>query len=292
MRRLFACSISLAAISAFAQPPATVSFEVSTVRRVLPIPGSPGRRVTGGPGTDDPTHFTYLGAMVSLLQAAFGIKDDQLENPPDWTRETRFQIEARVPPGATKEQLQLMLQNLLRERFGFAFHMGKKQVDVFAISVAKSGPKLKPAAPPNGPPPDHPERELATKLDKDGFPELPAGYTASARTGCAVCTGAIRMTFRKSSPADLAVALGRGALRIYDETGLTGPYDFTLEYDPESFIALIDSPFARTLDNPAPGNASDIFTAFEKQLGLKFEKRKALVDSVFIDHLNREPSAD
>jgi uncharacterized protein (TIGR03435 family) len=100
------------------------------------------------------------------------------------------------------------------------------------------------------------------------------------------------MTFRKSSPADLAMALGRGAIPISDQTGLTGPFDFTLEYDPESFIALLPSAPALRGEPPAGSNAPDIFVALEKQLGLKLQKEKLQIDVLRIDHLDRVPKPD
>ena len=99
------------------------------------------------------------------------------------------------------------------------------------------------------------------------------------------------MTFRNAAPSILVTALGRGAIEISDRTGLSGPYDFTLEYDPESLIPLVEQESTIHLTE-IPGyqpNAPDIFTALEKQLGLKLEKGKALVDVVVIDHLDRGP---
>jgi uncharacterized protein (TIGR03435 family) len=91
---------------------------------------------------------------------------------------------------------------------------------------------------------------------------------------------------RMSSPADLAVALGRGVIPMVDETGLTGKYDFKLEFSSESLISLIAPGHCREATDAAP----EIFTALERQLGLKLEKRKAQLDVVVIDHLDRQPT--
>jgi uncharacterized protein (TIGR03435 family) len=243
------------------------------------------RSIRGGPGTDDPTRFIYLGFMFSILQSAFGVRDNQFENRPDWTRDEKFEIEAKVPPGATGTQVQEMLQNLLRDRFHLAYHWTKKEIDSYSLVVAKGGPKMKAAAPASGPAPVPPKAGPlpAPVLDQDGFPRLPEGYQGNQQSSK---NGVMRMTFRSASPADLVARLSRGVFPLVDKTGLTGPYDFTLEYDVESFVALLGaSPIDRESD-PAP----DIFTALEKQLGLKMEKGKTQIDVVVIDHLDRRPA--
>lgn len=290
MKRPAFCLIALISSLTFGQSTSHPAFEVAAIRRVLPIPGSAaGFRTTGGPGTDDPTHFVCRGSMWAILQATFGVKSDRFEQLPDWTRERRFEIEAKVPAGATKNDLQEMLQDVLKDRFGLAFHMSKKEIDAYTLVVAKGGPKLRPAAPAAGPPPEHLGEQGRFQTDDNGFPALPPGYSISARTGSTTTTGAIRMTFRNATPAALVTAIGRGTIEISDKTGLSGPYDFTLEYDPESVIPLIQSTLhLPDLPEYRP-DAPDIFTALEKQLGLRLEKGKALVDVVVIDHLDREP---
>lgn len=288
MRRTIACFIAFGACAVFGQSPSSPPFEVASVRTVLP--GGTGRRVTGGPGTDDPTRFDCLGSMWAILQIAFGVKDDRFEHLPEWARQRKFEIEAKLPLGTSKEQLQQMLQNLLRERFGLAFHMTKHEIDAYTLVVAKGGLKLKPAAPPNGPLPDDVDAHYARAVDQNGFPKLAPGYSAWARTGATTTTGAIRITVKKSSPAVLVAAIGRGVVEISDKTGLTGPYDFTLEYDPESVIALVQSDIRLPAISPERSNAPDIFSALEKQLGLKLETGKAQVDVVAIDHLDEVPT--
>jgi uncharacterized protein (TIGR03435 family) len=264
------------------QPPLT--FEVAAVRRALSL--GAGKRIAGGPGTGDPTRFTYLGFMFAILQSAFGVKDNQFENRPEWTYEEKFEIEAKVPPGATAEQVQEMLQNLLRERFHLAYHWTKKEIDTYTLVVAKGGPKLKAAAAPAGPAAPAligPQSSAPYGLNGDGFPRLPEAYQGAAQSSK---DGVMRMTFRMASPADLVARLSRGVLPLVDATGLKGPYDFTLEYDVESFVALLGATPIDRPDNAAP----DIFTALERQLGLKMEKGRTQIDVVVIDHIDRQPT--
>jgi uncharacterized protein (TIGR03435 family) len=264
------------------QPP--LRFEVATVKTASG-PG-PGRRVAGGPGTSDPTRFTYLGFMSAILRSALGVKFNQFAGIPKWAGQEKFNIEARVPPGATAEQVQEMLLNLLKDRFHLAYHWTKKEIDTYTLVVAKGGPKLKAAAPASGPAPAAligPRSSAPYGLDREGFPRLPEGYQGSAESSA---DGVVRMTFRMASPADLAARLNRGVFPLVDATGLTGSYDFTLEYDLESFAALLSAAPVERPSDPTP----DIFTALEKQLGLKMEKGKTQIDVATIDHIDKTPT--
>ena len=94
---------------------------------------------------------------------------------PDWLGTERFDIVAKVPPGATKEQVRIMWQNLLAKRWDLSLHHGSKVFEVDELVSAKGGPKLKTTdLDPSGPeaqPPDAPPAS-PPKLDKNGFPEL------------------------------------------------------------------------------------------------------------------------
>lgn len=251
----------------------------------------------GGPGTDDPTHFVDRNFLSQILATALGIKNNQFVDRPEWLGQERFEIVANVPPGATMEQFQEMLRNLLKDRFHLAYHWTKKEVDLYRLVVAKGGSKLKPPAPATGPNREIPPgRSNTPLLDQDGFPQLPAGYKAEAESSK---DGTMRMTFRMSSPADFVGRLSRGVVNIVDETGLTGPFDFKLEYDVESYIlAVMDPAVIARADARAGGppkysgtySAPDFRAALERQLGLRMEKAKEQIDAVVIDNLDRQPA--
>jgi uncharacterized protein (TIGR03435 family) len=274
-----------AAVVAAAQAPLT--FEVASVRaadRQAPRRGMrAGGEITGGPGTADPERMSYEWCFMStILQNLFGVNLDRMSNRPDWIGMDRFDIVAKVPPGTTKEQSVEMMKNLLKERFHFAFHLEQKDFDAYDLVVAKGGPKLKEAAPVDGPLPPAPAVGTpapAPVLDQDGFPVLPAGRRAAQGVTRDSVT---RLTFRMSSPAQLGGMLGLrlAGARIADKTGLTGPYDFKLEFS-TGVLNVDGNPGA-----PAP----DVFTALEKQLGLKLEKTKIQLDVLTIDHIDRRPT--
>ena len=138
-------------------------FEAATIKQPPPPDGN--RMfigINGGPGTADPGRINYENVSLKmLLMKAYGVQDYQISGP-DWLNSERFNIVAKLPDGATKEQFMAMLQNLLSERFKLAVHREKKDLPGYALLVAKNGPKFKASvpdsagdapAPPAGPPP-------------------------------------------------------------------------------------------------------------------------------------------
>src|ERR1035438_4799324 len=175
--------------TAFGQAAAeSPTFEVASVKPAEPQPPGQMRiRMSGGPGTADPGQLTYTNvALKDVLMNAYGVKGDQI-NGPKWLDSERFDIAAKIPEGATKEQFKLMLQNLLAERFKLTLHHETKELPMYALVVGKGGSKLKEsvdedAATPQGaaaPPPPPPGRDEAgpvrLKMDADGMPKPPSG---------------------------------------------------------------------------------------------------------------------
>ncbi len=187
-----------------------------------------------------------------------------------------------------------MLLNLLKDRFHLTYHREKKDFDLYTPVVAKGGLKLKDAELPNGPPPEAPQpgtRAVAAPVDRDGFPQLPAGRAAAQGVGR---NGVMRVTFRMSTPQSLLNMLQFALMpsRTVDKTGLTGKYDFKLAYSQ----AGLPGPMGRSLSAAPPGDADlsdsapDLFTAIEKQLGLKLEKSKTQLDMIVVDHMDKQPT--
>jgi uncharacterized protein (TIGR03435 family) len=125
------------------------SFEVTSVKVAeQPKPDAQGRLFVvrgcrGGPGTTDPGTLTCNNTpLKSLLVRTYDLKNYQVEGPA-WLDTDGFDIVAKVPAGTTKEQFNLMLQSLLAERFKVTVHRETKTLPVYALTVAKGGPKLK-----------------------------------------------------------------------------------------------------------------------------------------------------
>jgi uncharacterized protein (TIGR03435 family) len=228
------------------------TFEVASIRPAAPLQMQAGGGMmvkvgsSGGPGTKDPIRATYrYQSLSALFIEAYDIRRNQLTGPAFLDTE-RFDITAKVPKGATKEEYKVMLQNLLTERFKVTLHHEKKETPVYELVVAKNGPKLKESKEepkgeqPDVNPEDLPEVKLDVlkgglggpgpgapfKRDKDGFPILPPGSTSNL-----MMNGRVMMGFSKGTMRDLATTLsGRLGRPVTDATGLNGKYDFTLSF--------------------------------------------------------------
>jgi uncharacterized protein (TIGR03435 family) len=203
-----------------------------------------------------------------LLTEAFQADEGQVLGEPDWARTMTWDIDAKVTGDDVPElkamsfdQRRSMVRQVLEERFGLKVHHETRDLPVYALVVAKGGPKLTAAKPD----PDHPM-----------MPGSPGRLMFNGR----------RLEGGSSNMQFLAVVLARPAGRkVIDKTGLTGRYDFVLTWgeDEGGVPAPAGGPVAA--GDPAAGES--IFTALEEQLGLKLEPVKAPVDVVVIDHLEK-----
>jgi len=264
-------------------------FEVASVKRLPQDAGQPKRLV--GAGRSDPGRVSYPGATLrSVLSRAYGVHPDQVFGP-DWISTETYSIEAKVPAGATAGLVNLMLQNLLAERFKLTLHHEMRNIERYELSVASGGPKLQapaaaaPAAAANPTPGD---ATGPVPTDKDGCPILPPGQHATVTTLGNVRCG----SFRMASVSDLVESLrlfqglddkAGGPANVVDRTGIDGQFDFTLR-------------FAKAPLPGAEGEASDptgspfLAAALEKQLGLKLVKKKGPLEVLVIDHADRVPT--
>jgi uncharacterized protein (TIGR03435 family) len=138
----------LVAISAGAQTRVpSPQFEVASIKPAPPPdPRGMTMRVTGGPGSGDPSLFLCENCSLTMLVLNCYELDFHQLSGPDWLDFERFTVSAKVPEGTTKEQFRLMKQNLLVERFKLKFHYVKNEMPSYVLTVAKNGPKLKTAA--------------------------------------------------------------------------------------------------------------------------------------------------
>jgi len=285
------------------QTATTLTFDVASVKSAAPLgearPTADGKTMatkkggqpSGGPGTSDPGRIYYPSmSLKQLLMKAYDVKIYQIVGPV-WLPVERFDITVTMPPDTTNEQLREMLRNLLADRFKLEIHRETKELPIFALVVAKNGPKLKPsaegAAPLEGGVPRRPSGPA--KVDRDGFPEMPqvAGRAGIFNIGMGA---RYRMIFQYQTMQDLAdELLSNGATRVSrpvkDETGLKGKYDFTLTFAPESAAG---NAAAAQLDADLP----DIYAALQSQLGLKLEPNKGPVELIVVDHAEKTPTGN
>jgi uncharacterized protein (TIGR03435 family) len=297
--------------AAFGQAAAeSPTFEVASVKPAEPqTPGLMRVQMRGGPGTPDPGQLTYTNvSLKNILTNAYGVKGYQI-NGPKWLDSERFDITAKIPKDATKEQFRIMLRNLLADRFKLSVHHETKELSIYALVVAKGGPKMKEsvedatAAPPTPPPGagyGAPPELGRIKVGADGMPQLPPGMRRNGTISMIMMNGRQHMV-ANGAPVSvlintLADQLGRP---VVDATGLTAKYDITLDFVPESMSGPMGmmppppdggpgggAPPASAQDSSAPS----IVTALQEQLGLKLEQRKGPVDLLVIDSVEKVPT--
>lgn len=163
------------------------------------------------------------------------------------------------------------MRDLLETRFQMKIHHELKDLSIYALVVAKGGPKIKPVAS-DGPAPEGQLAVVRAPEGPDGFPKvsLPSpGVIIETREGKA------RVTIKDSPVVKLADLLTRQVGRpVLDMTGLAGNYSFELYFVPEG----------QDVDG-----GSDIFGAVVQQLGLRLDSRRAPVEVVVIDHVEKIP---
>jgi uncharacterized protein (TIGR03435 family) len=194
--------------------------------------------------------------VEDMLMVAYGLQKNQIVGLPDWAKTERFDVDG-VPnidgqPGWP--QTQILMRKLLAERFGLKVHHDQREMQVYALTVAKSGPKLEPS-----------------KGDPNGLPRQDAHTSAGER----------RVGFTNTSMKDLVLELLIEVDRpVVDRTGLDGRYDFKLAFTKDEANAPTDG-------SAPPG----LFTAIQEQMGLKLEPVKAPADVVVVDAVQR-PTAN
>lgn len=284
------------AAGAFGQATSRPAFEVASVKPSGPPPPGPHTDgvLQGGPGTADPERITDSRVTLQrLLREAYRVDLDQIQGPA-WMAEERYDLAAKVPPGATKEHLNLMLQDLLAERFNLRLHHTTKDFPVYELTIAKGGLKLRENTDPNLEPSRPGEQRLPA--DSHGFPQFAPGKSGFA---VSFVNGLSRMAARgmplsaltRELGAQLGTITGPNSFamgRIVDKVGLNGKYDFNLEY---SGIPNVGGALSLpTAGDGEPSGGLGILDAMEKQLGLKVVKSTAPYDVLVIDRVEKVPT--
>jgi uncharacterized protein (TIGR03435 family) len=192
---------------------------------------------------------------------------------PAWIDSERYDIVANAPTGASEEQVNIMLQNLLADRFKLVVHRETRKLPLYELTVAKNGLKIKPYIED----PNEPDREPGRPVfNQDGVPIPRPGGIAFV-----IGSGQRQVIGRKQPIAQLARSLAVDLERpVVDKTGLTGDYDYSLRYIPNGASAQL----AGDSDGP------DLVTAVQEQLGLKLESKKGPVEMLVVDSGQRKPT--
>jgi uncharacterized protein (TIGR03435 family) len=203
-------------------------------------------------------------SLQTLIANAYGIKQDLISGGPGWVESKGFDVDAKVA-GPDIEQLKKltprqrasMLQPILAERFKLKVHLETKELPIYELTVMKTGPKFKEAAP-DPPPADGVKDDDAHK--HGGMMTMGPGMFTGEDLPMASIAGQLSYVVHRT---------------VVDKTGLTGKYNVDLKFASE------DGP---KQDSGSADTAPSIFTAVQEQLGLKLQSAKGLVETLVIDH--------
>jgi uncharacterized protein (TIGR03435 family) len=229
--------------------------------------------------------------MFQLLIRAYEVEPYQLSGPA-WAVEFKFppteafELTATLPAGTTEEQLALMLQNALADRFHLKIHRENKTTQCYALMVGKQGSKLT-RSPEMVVPVDAEAGPRPFVLGKDGFAIEPPSY--SGLLVDARLPDRIRLKFARTSMADLAKWLGKNRKApVIDRTRLEGQYDFLFEFQ-NGGPTTVDAAEAAPAGD---GGAPTLFYALESVLGLKLVRETCPIEMLVIDHVDHQPTAN
>jgi uncharacterized protein (TIGR03435 family) len=273
--------------------PAVVSAQTTPTFEVASVRPSADQVSQASVGVHiDGSQVRIVGLPLKLyVGMAYGLKPQQIAGP-DWLGQPRFDLAAKIPDGASLLQLPQMFQALLADRFQMKSHRETKEFSVFALTVTKDGFKLQPS-------PSTPE----APSDKAPAVTVTAGGNASGSgadlgRGSSFSLANNRVEIHKMTMLQIAELLTRLSDRpVIDATGIAGAYDLSLEMTPEDFMgvqirgglnngAIIPAQALRLLDNAA----LDPFTNALQKSGLSLESRKAPLEVLVIDSIQKAPT--
>jgi len=252
----------LAATGIFAQSPATRptfnAFEVATIKPA--DPASLGRYIR----MQSVNRFYAKGfTLNALVAAAYSLSPRAISGGAPWADSDRYDILASTPGDVQPnlDEQMAMLRKLLTERFQLTFHRESRELPVFAITLAKAGSKLKPSV---APPATLPE------LINVIYPEEKGGVH-------------VMLPARNATIVQFAAMMQRTVLDrpVVDQTGLSGTYDFDLEWTPD------ENQFGGSLPQSPESTKPSLFIAMQEQLGLRLEATRGPVRALVIDRVER-----
>ncbi len=234
------------------------AFTVATIKPSNPNVQGQGY---GFRGRDVTTTNTSVNWLITL---AYSMHAHQVVGAPAWLGSEKYDILGRpdTPGQPSRDQLKLMIQKLLADRFQLKFHIEKRDLQAYTITVLKTGPKF-----------------AVSQAD----PNSSLGVGFGLASG-----GGMTLTVRNAPLDSVANALQGNLLDqpVVNRTGLIGKYDFNLKFTPDASQLAFGGlpPSAASADPDAP---PDIFAAFQQQLGLKLESTKTAVDVMVIEKIEK-----
>jgi len=268
------------------------SFEVAAIK-----PSAEGKTA---PSISTPTESRTMDVTArNLIEQAYRIPwtpgvNARVLGGPDWIDTIHYDVDARIDPSLAaafatmsneqrKDQISLMMQSLLADRFKLKVHFASRELPIYALSVAKGGAKLPAASQlPAAAEQDNPERPAAV------LPTSPEGL----RKGIFVQYRGqqAEMTARGITLDQLVHWLAGyseiGGRTVVDQTGLAGTYDFTLRWTRQRLNTPTPQNDQSSGASPEP-EAPGLFTSLAEQLGLRLISTKGPVEVLVIDHIEK-----
>ena len=317
MRRIAAWLVVLGVgvATASAQQPAAVkkSFDVASIKAAPPL--DPVKMLNGqqrvGMKMDAGRVDIENWSVLELLNAAFKVGPTRMAGPAapgmaNMLTLPRYDIHATLPAGATKDDVPELLQSLLVERWKLDYHFDKREQNVFALVVGKDGPKLEKSPEEAAPDPSAPATNRPDALQVSGNPQSGtmtirgAGQAGTLKIG-RTPEGNISLQAERLTMAQLADSLVQFVGRpVVDQTGLAGNYQVAFEMTQEDLLNVArqvglnvpGAPGGGPAAGPAdPSGGTTAFRSVEK-MGLKLEPKKAAVDTLVIEKLEKAPTED
>ncbi len=277
------------ACAAWAQSP---SFEVASVKLSEPITPelvNSGRLQMGVTIDSKYVRIRQL-SLRELTALAYQLKAGEL-SAPEWMNTARYDIEAKLPEGASRGQVPAMVQTLLAQRFGMKTRRESREMRVYALVTGKNRPRLKAAA--------HDAPDVPSGQIKGGIAVGAGGSMASIGPGgdskvTPGPNGNLHIETKAMTMARFASSLNRYCdLPVVDKTGLEGAYEFEFDVTGDEVRnaarahgAAIRTPPADVASDPSGPSLRD---SLEK-LGLRLEARKLPVDVLVVDHSEKVPT--
>jgi uncharacterized protein (TIGR03435 family) len=249
-------------VQSAATRPKFEAFEVATIKPLAPEDPKAGKYIR----MESAHRFQAKNYTVNgLIAAAYNLNPRAISGGPAWTESDRYEI-IGATPGELRpnyDDQMAMLRKLLTDRFNLAFHRDKKEFAIYELTVAKGGPKLK--ASPSAP-------DEAPNFTSTIYPAASGGIDHAM------------LPARNVTIAQFAALLQRAILDkpVVDNTGITGRYDFDLEWTPDETQFGGQLPFGPP-DSPKPA----LFAVLQQQLGLRVEATRGIIETLVIDRAER-----
>jgi uncharacterized protein (TIGR03435 family) len=236
--------------------------------------------------------------LVTYIFFAYKVIGNQgqylLPQLPDWAKTKQFDIQARAEGNPSKDDMRLLMRALLADRFKLTMHNETREVPVLAFVLSKpgkTGPNLQPhldtaPCPTTAPNPSQqatPQTPDPSQTVAGGFPVLCNGIFGMPPN----TPGHVRMGGRNLTLKFIADALGGNLGRpMIDKTGLTGTFDFILEWAIENALPAFPGADPPQPDVSGPSGPS-LQEALQEQLGIKLQSDKAPMSVYVLDHVER-----